>query len=120
MKSAHLRQGSAAEAAAEQYLQKAGLIVKQKNYSCRHGEIDLVMEDGNELVFFEVRYRRGDSFGGPAASIDHGKQQRLKRSADHYLQTHNSEGHNGCRFDVMAVSGSEPDYRFDWVTNAFW
>ena len=120
MKAAHLRQGTAAETAAVKHLQNAGLSVKQRNYSCRHGEIDLGMDDGGELVFVEVRYRRNGSFGGAAASINHGKQQRLKRSADHYLQTRSSEGHDGCRFDVVAVSGSGPDYRFDWITNAFW
>ncbi len=103
-----------------QFLRQAGLTVKQKNYSCRHGEIDLVMDDGSELVFVEVRYRRDGRFGGATASVNHGKQQRLKRSADHYLQTHSSEGHNGCRFDVMAVSGTGPAYKFDWITNAFW
>ena len=101
-------------------MKNAGLTVKQKNYSCRHGEIDLVMEDGRELVFVEVRYRRDGSFGGAAASIDHSKQQRLKRSADHYLQAHQNEGQDGCRFDVMAVSGTWPEYRLDWITNAFW
>ena len=64
-----------------QFLQSAGLTVKQRNYSCRHGEIDLVMRDGAVLVFVEVRYRRSSRFGGAVDTITSIKQRRLRRAA---------------------------------------
>ena len=120
MKAAHLRQGLAAEAAALEHLEDQGLSLLEANFSCQHGEIDLVMHQDQELVFIEVRYRQGKRFGGAVESIDAGKRRRLQRSAEHYLQCHPNAGHQGCRFDVVAVSGDAPTFQIEWIANAFW
>ena len=65
-----LGKGTIAENKARQYLEKHGLKFVEKNYRCRNGEIDLVMQDKNELVFVEVRYRKNDSYGSALDTID--------------------------------------------------
>ncbi len=86
----------------------------EKNYRCRHGEIDLIMRDGDSLVFIEVRYRRSGLFGGALASIDVHKQRKLISTASYYLQTRK----HACaaRFDVVGIDGNN---QIDWVQNAF-
>ncbi len=79
--------GDAAEARALAWLQARGLRCLARNYRCRLGEIDLIMQDGDTVVFVEVRQRRSARFGGAAASITPAKQARLTLAAEHYLQT---------------------------------
>ena len=108
--------GAQAERAAAQFLQAQGLKLLQQNYRCRYGEIDLILQDGDTLVFVEVRLRSRDDFGGAAASIDAAKQGRLVRSAQHYLA---GRAHiPPCRFDAIllqAADGSD----IEWLRNAF-
>ncbi|MFB1485552.1 MULTISPECIES: YraN family protein [unclassified Thiocapsa] len=106
--------GDAKERLAEDYLKRRHLQPIARNHRCRFGEIDLVMRDGETLVFVEVRYRRSDRFGSPAETIDRRKQQRLTAAASHYLQAHPTL--LPCRFDVVAVSGGD---RIEWIKNAF-
>ncbi|UHD18906.1 YraN family protein [Thiocapsa bogorovii] len=96
------------------YLKRRHLQPIARNHRCRFGEIDLVMRDGETLVFVEVRYRRSDRFGSPAETVDRRKQQRLTAAASHYLQAHPTV--LPCRFDVVAVSGGD---RIEWIKNAF-
>lgn len=112
-----LETGRRAEQLAELYLGKQGLRLRKRNYRCRGGEIDLIMEHGNTLVFVEVRYRTHRTFGGAVESIDRRKQQRLIHAAQHYLQRHQDDV--PCRFDVIAISpgkGTQP--HLQWITNA--
>lgn len=110
--------GRHAEQLAERYLQSQGLQLQQRNYRCRGGEIDLVMNEGETLVFVEVRYRKHQGFGGAAASVDYRKQQRLLLAAQHYLQKHRAEN-RPCRFDVVAVTpGNDGQNAIEWITNA--
>ena len=66
--------GVAAEKAASDYLERAGLRIVARNWHCRYGELDIVARDGGTLVFVEVRQRRASGFGGAAASIDAAKR----------------------------------------------
>jgi putative endonuclease len=106
--------GRDAEDAALAYLQRHGMALVQRNYRCRFGEIDLVMRDGGMLVFVEVRYRASRAFGGAAASITPGKQDRLLAAARHFLARHHDAP--ACRFDAVLLNG---DGRIDWIKNAF-
>jgi putative endonuclease len=107
--------GNDAERRAEQWMRASGLVTEQRNYRCRGGELDLVMRDGDTLVFVEVRFRRSDRFGGPLASVDRRKQHRVATAAAHYLQRHAWRG--PCRFDVIGIGpDNEPP---DWVRDAF-
>lgn len=110
--------GRRAERAAARYLQRRGLRLTAQNYRTRVGEIDLIMTDGSELVFIEVRYRSRADFGDGAASVDLKKQQRLARAARHYLMRWSSD-ETPCRFDVVSVSRTNYLLRFEWIQDAF-
>lgn len=109
--------GEAAEQQACIYLQQQGLRLLEKNYRCRQGEIDLVMQQGNSLVFIEVRQRSHNRFGGAAASVTTKKQEKLRLTALHYLQ-HKAPGANA-RFDVVAIQGDNSRQQIEWIRDAF-
>ncbi len=114
-----IEQGQEAEQRAAEYLCRQGLKPLARNYRCRSGEIDLIMQSHDSLVFVEVRFRRHTGFGGAAASVDRRKQQRLLATAQYYLQK-NQAFNQPCRFDVVAVvPGSDGTLSFDWIKNAF-
>lgn len=111
--------GDVFELAAEQHLLAAGLIVLDRNVQCRHGELDLVMQDRDVLAFVEVRYRQSTGFGGAIASVDPRKQRRLIATAAFYLQTHPAHARRACRFDVIAIAGDVENPRIEWIKDAF-
>jgi putative endonuclease len=97
------RTGAAAEAAAAEFLERAGLRVIDRNVRFAHGEIDLVCRDADVLVFVEVKSRRARWGDGPASAVSALKQWRLTRLAHHYLKWRRL-GDPRCRFDVVAVT----------------
>lgn len=103
------------EQLAEHYLQQQGLSSVTRNYNTKLGELDLVMRQGEQLVFVEVKYRASNSYGGASAAISYRQQQKLLRTAQLYLQRSKHTG--PCRFDVLTISGTEP-YQFNWIQNA--
>lgn len=111
--------GSAFEQAALHELERHGLRRRDANVTYRFGELDLVMDDGETLVFVEVRYRRGGGFGDGIASVDARKCKRIARAAAAYLAAQPALARRPCRFDVMAVAGDIAAPRFDWIRNAF-
>jgi putative endonuclease len=106
--------GQSAEARAEAFLQSHGLKRITRNWRCRFGEIDLIMQDGATLAFIEVRLRSRSDFGGAAASVTPAKQKKLLAAARQYLATLKTQP--PCRFDVVAMSGDGPP---EWIKNAF-
>jgi putative endonuclease len=110
--------GRRAERAAERFLERRGLRTMARNYRTRMGEIDLIMLDGEELVFVEVRFRSNERFGGGAATVDPRKQRRLVRAAEHYLMQRR-KADSPCRFDVVSVAKTHYRLCFDWIPNAF-
>lgn len=116
----HLQRGERAERTALAYLKRRGLRHLASNYRCRLGEIDLVMQDGESLVFVEVRFRQGAEFGGGPASVDHRKQHKLRITAEHYRQSQAGADRRPCRFDVVAISGAlDSNPSIDWIQDAF-
>lgn len=109
--------GSTFEAAAARHLESHGLVVIERNVGFRVGEIDLVLRDGETVVFAEVRYRAGEAWGGAVASIDAGKRRRLVAAAQAWLARHPEAARRPCRFDVVAVGGPPP-HRIDWLRDA--
>lgn len=108
--------GGLAEATAERYLAQKGLMFIQRNFRTKMGEIDLIMQDKDTLVFVEVRYRKNASFGGAIASVDRRKQMKLIRTAQYYLAWHEKYAKMPCRFDIVGVSELE---KIEWIKNAF-
>lgn len=111
--------GRAAEDAALRFLEARGFALLARNYRCRLGEIDLVMRDGESLVFVEVRARRSPSHGGAAASIGHAKRRRLVAAARHFLMTHPGAASMPARFDVVALSDPGEDAAPRYLRQAF-
>ena len=107
--------GVEAERIAAEYLKQQGLLLLTRNYSCRHGEIDLIMRDGKNTVFVEVRLRKSNQFGGAVYSITPAKQQKIIRTAQHFLAQH---GDLACRFDVILMQTAQID-GITWIKNAF-
>ncbi|MDO4292633.1 MAG: YraN family protein [Eubacteriales bacterium] len=101
------------EAAA--YLQRAGVRITARNFKCSRGEIDIIGFHRDCLVFFEVKYRRDESFGTGAEAVGVRKQERICRTADVYLYRHPLPPQAGVRFDVVAVCGR----KIEWLQGAF-
>ncbi len=112
-------QGAHVEALAREFLLRQGLAPVAANANYRGGELDLVMRDGNTLVFVEVRYRRGSGFGGGAASVDANKRRKLVHAAGLFLAAHREHAKAPCRFDVIDASGDPETPAFDWLRDAF-
>ena len=108
--------GQAAEMLAAQFLQMNGLTLLESNFRCRFGELDLILREGDSLVFAEVRMRTNGNFGGAAASITPTKQAKLTRTAEFYLQQTRSNA--PCRFDAILMNGLSLD-RIEWIKNVF-
>ena len=108
--------GYSAEKTVLKFLRKKGLKLVCQNYLCRYGEIDIIMRDQQHLVFIEVRKRNNPDYGSPLASITLNKQQKILRTAQHYLQTHPKLATTPCRFDAVGLSGDQP---IQWIPNAF-
>ncbi len=106
------RQGQAWEGRALAFLQARGMTLVEANFSCKCGEIDLIVRDHGELVFVEVRQRAADAQVSAAASITPAKQRRVRKAAQTYLQRF--ERMPPCRIDVIAIDGE----RLDWLPNA--
>ena len=98
--------GTRSERAAARFLRRLGYRILQRNYSCPHGELDLIALDGRFLVFVEVRSTSRDDTERPAASVDDAKQRRLTKLALYYLQQKRLFD-CAARFDVLAISWPE-------------
>jgi putative endonuclease len=110
------QRGDEAERTAERYLIGNGLKLVERNYRTRFGEIDLIMQDGESLVFVEVRMRKNQDFGGAAASIGAHKQRRIIAAAQGYLAA--MKHPPPCRLDAVLLANSE-DSDVEWLKNAF-
>ena len=112
--------GKDAERHALEHLQQQGLRLLAQNWLCKRGELDLVMLDGDTVVFVEVRYRKYAQWGGALASIDARKRQKLILAAQFFLLSEQRWADAPCRFDVVAIQ-STPHGTADlhWLRNAF-
>lgn len=98
--------GTRSERAAARFLRRLGYRILARNYTCSHGELDLIALDVQALVFVEVRSTGSADSERPAASVDEAKQRRLTRLALHYLQEHQLLD-RPARFDVLTLSWPE-------------
>jgi len=111
--------GNCAEASACKYLEQHGLSVISRNYRCKSGEIDIIMQKDSHVVFVEVRLRNNTEFGSGLESITRHKKKRLITAAMHFLQQNPAYGDAPCRFDVISITGSPSNYSINWVRDAF-
>ncbi len=111
--------GREAEAAVRAWLEAQGLACVAANFRARVGELDLVMRDGDVVAIVEVRHRTGRTFGGARASVDAFKRRRLVAATGRLLATRPALANARLRFDVVAVEGTAPHWRYDWIRDAF-
>jgi putative endonuclease len=114
------QKGNWAENIACQWLITKGLTIKQRNFSCRYGEIDLIMTDRLELIFFEVKYRKNNHYGSAEAAITPQKCRRVVAAAETYLLMHNYCSNHPLRFDAITVvpaRDSHLDCTINWIQN---
>jgi putative endonuclease len=97
--------GEMGERWARQYLEQNGYRIRETNYRCREGEIDIVAQDEDYLVFIEVRTKTGAAFGSPEESVTTAKQEKLVSVAMSYLQAHDDLP-SEWRIDVVAIEVS--------------
>lgn len=111
--------GRAAERGACCYLRRRGLRLVERNFRTRAGEIDLVMNDGDTIVFVEVRLRNRTEWGNAAESIGAEKRRRLARAAAAYLARRARGGPRAARFDAVLVTQPHFRLRYEWIRDAF-
>ena len=117
-KARHLQVGRSGEHLAATYLRCRGLRLIRRNYRCRWGEVDLIMQDRQTLVFVEVRTRTGN-YVQPSLTVDHAKQKRIRASAETFLATQQSYAALPCRFDVVSITAPNYAPRINWIRDAF-
>jgi putative endonuclease len=115
----HISTGQAAEELACSFLEKKGLRLINRNYRCRIGEIDLIMQDQNEIVFIEVRARSHAQYATAIESINTTKQTKIIRTATFYLQQLKWLDKVNCRFDVIGISYAQTKAHLEWIRDAF-
>lgn len=109
------------------YMVEQGFRILERNFRCRQGEIDVIGEDGEYLVFAEVKYRASGVSGSPAEAVTVTKQKKICRTADYYRYCHGIGEDRAVRYDVIAIDGAkgngagkqEDGLRIIWYKNAF-
>jgi putative endonuclease len=113
-----IRTGKQGEGIAVDYLEQAGYRIIERNYRCLFGEMDIVAQEGQTLVFVEVKSRKSDRFGDPQLAVGFEKQRKMSRIALHYLGQKRLHA-LPARFDVIAVRLRPEGDRVELIRNAF-
>ena len=106
--------GRKSEKLVEEYLKKQGIKILKRNYRTPFGEADIIAEDGDEIVFIEVKARTTDKYGTPTQAVIKSKQDRYRKIAQFY-GLHTGEEPNA-RFDVAGV---DADGIIEYIKYAF-
>ena len=113
-----MRTGQQGEDAAARYLRRKRYRIEERNFRCRHGEIDLVAIFHGTVVFVEVKTRQSTRFGMPQEAVSTAKQARIVRVAQAYLQQRNWQ-ERPVRFDVIAVRIAGERTDIEHIEHAF-
>ncbi len=109
--------GREGERLAALFLEKRGLVIVERNFRTRSGEIDLIARDKKELVFVEVKTRSGTEFGSALEAVDSRKCRQIVRVAQEYLLQHGGLDQVG-RFDVIGILMAD-SVHVEYIQNAF-
>lgn len=113
------RLGQQAEALALAHLEQAGLEPLRRNARAGRGEIDLILRDGDTLVFVEVRAREGGALVTAAESLSPRKCAKVRETAERLIAAEPAWQGLYCRFDVVAITAHGEDRHIDWLADAF-
>ena len=111
--------GKIGEDLAAKFLEEKGYNIIERNYRFGHGELDIIAEKNNMLIFIEVKTKKHGDFGDPINWIKRGKQLQMGRIARGYLYERNITDRD-CRFDVVLVTWQDGLWKIDHLENAFW
>jgi putative endonuclease len=111
--------GKIGEDLAAKFLEEKGYNIIERNYRFGHGELDIIAEKDNILIFIEVKTKKHGDFGDPINWIKRGKQLQMGRIARGYLYERNITDRD-CRFDVVLVNWEHGLWKIDHIENAFW
>nr|WP_265475074.1 YraN family protein [Mergibacter septicus] len=110
------QQGAIFEQKARQYLEQQGLRFIAANQRFKKGELDLIMQEKQTLVFVEVRQRKHQHYGSAIESVTYNKQQRLINTANQWLAQHQLSLETiDCRFDLITFDGNQ--HQLHWWKN---
>ncbi|MCD6452765.1 MAG: YraN family protein [Dehalococcoidales bacterium] len=111
--------GILGEKLAQNFLKKRGYYIRETNYRCPYGEVDIIATRNDYLVFIEVRTKKSLQFGSPEESVTQAKKERLKATAQHYQQNHDNLP-SLWRIDFVAVELNQPGdiQRIELIENA--
>lgn len=107
--------GANYEELAKEYLVKHGVTILEQNFRGKYGEVDLIAQEREYLVFVEVKYRKNHLNGEPEEAVTFSKQKRICKTAEYYLYMHGISLDQAVRYDVVAVCGEQ----VKWYRNAF-
>ncbi len=113
-----LRTGAEGEDRARESLERAGYRILSRNYRCRHGEVDLVAQDGEVIAFVEVKARRSETYGIPALAVTRAKRRRILRAALHWLVSQGMPD-RPVRFDVVSLRQGPAGWEAEILRGAF-
>ncbi|MEM7465715.1 MAG: YraN family protein [Pseudomonadota bacterium] len=104
-----------------QHLVDHGYKILAKNYRCRYGEIDIIAQNKNTLVFVEVKFRSQQDFGNALQMVTPSKQRKIIHTAQHYLQKNRRLNYLDGRFDVVGITQKDADesLEIEWIQGAF-
>lgn len=111
--------GKEAEKLARTYLEKQGLTFITQNYRCRTGEIDLVMQDENELIFVEVKYRSQNQHGSAVEYFHASKRRKFESAVMHYMQENSlNPSVVAHRIDLVGIDNNKSKHAdINWLKN---
>lgn len=111
--------GRAGEKVVADYIKSRKMKVIKRNYVTPFGEIDIIAEDDDYIVFIEVKTRSGDRYGAPSEAVDKTKRKHIVDSAKYYLKVTNST-EVFTRFDVAEVFSDNGSYTVNYIEDAFY
>lgn len=100
----HMQMGIWGEELATAYLQEKGYVILERDWHSKHRDIDLIAQDGDCIVFVEVKTRRNRDFADPLQAVNYKKLKNLRLAINHYINYHKLE--NPWRFDVITIVGT--------------
>lgn len=109
--------GKLGENLATRYLSSVGYKILKRNFRDKYGEVDIIAECDNELVFIEVKARTSLKYGRPIDAVTRQKQMHILRTAQYYIFINKLE-HKKIRFDVIEVYIIDGKYRIKHIKNA--
>lgn len=108
--------GSQAERFAKTYLEQQGLTFIMQNYHCKSGEIDIIMQDQEELVFVEVKFRSSQSHGSAIEYFHRTKRRKFESAVMHYMQEHNlNPSQVPHRIDLVGIDKNNQTNQVTWL-----